>query len=411
MRRFHGALKEKNHQSQFLVGRSKFPEDPLVHLIWDEVLPYRSLENSLKSRIGNQIEKYLGIHPWANRTTLGVVNTSLYQWADIIDLRNLFGGFFNLWSLPSLTAGKPVVWRLPDLWALTGHCAYPYDCQRWKTGCYACPLLTREGRKMVEPKPTVWDGSRRVWKAKKELYRKSKLHIIVTTNWMRDNVKQSILGDALSINVISNGVNLKKYQPISRKEARSRLELPQDERMLLWAAGGKGNYRKGYHLAVEALEQLNSKGDLSPMLLTMGGEEGWKSPVTLPRIQHFGYVRDAEKQALIYAAADGFICSTLADGQPQTALESLACGTPIIAFDIGPMPDLAITGETGYLAPETTATALREVIETFLLEFDQYPSIRENCRAQAVEKYDLNKQTEKYVHLYEEVLSGFQNAV
>ena len=405
MRRLHGALVEKKHQSQFLVGRSKYPEDPLVHLIWDEVSSYRSLENSLKSRIGNTIEKYLGVHPWANRTTLHVVDTPLYHWADIIDLRNLFGGFFNLWSLPSLSAGKPVVWRLPDLWALTGHCAYPYDCERWKTGCFDCPLLTRDGRKMVEPKPTIWDGTRRVWQAKKELYRKSQLHIVVTTQWMQNNVQQSILSDVLSINVISNGVNLEIYKPISREKARSKLGFPLDEKLLLWAAGGKGNFRKGYHLVVKALEELQDKGDFSPMLLTMGGKEGWKYPDTLPKVQHFGYVRDAGQQALIYAAADAFICSTLADGQPQTALESLACGTPILAFDTGPMPDLAINGETGYLATEPSAKALREVIEMFLLKTDRYPAMRENCRKQAIEKYDLGKQTEKYVQLYEGVLS------
>ena len=405
MRRLHGSLVEKNHQSQFLVGRSKHSEDPLVHLIWDEVSPYRSLENSLKSRIGNQIEKYLGIHPWSNRTTLRFVDTPLYGWADIIELRNLFGGFFNLWSLPTLTAGKPIVWRLPDLWALTGHCAYPYDCERWKTGCYNCPLLTREGRKIVEPKPTVWDGTRRVWQAKKGLYGKSQLHIVVTTKWMQNNVQQSILGDALSINVISNGVNLKVYQPFSKEETRFKLALPQDETLLLWVAGGKGNFRKGYHLVDKALEELQEKGEFNPMLLTMGGDEGWKSPDSLQKVHHFGYVRDADQQALIYAAADAFVCSTLADGQPQTALESLACGTPIIAFDIGPMPDLAIPGETGFLAPETTAKALRGVIEMFLLKTDRYPAMRENCRKQALEKYDLGKQTEKYVQLYEQVLS------
>ncbi|MCK4801481.1 MAG: glycosyltransferase [Anaerolineales bacterium] len=411
MRRFHAALIEKNHQSQFLVGRSKFPEDPLVHLIWDEVSSFRSLTNSLISRIGNQVEKYKGIHPWSNRTTLRIVDTPIYLWADILDLRNLFGGYFNLWSLPALSAGKPVVWRLPDLWALTGHCAYPYDCQRWKTGCHHCPLLTKEGRKIVEPSPTILDGTRRVWQAKKDLYQKSNLHIIVTTKWMQENVRQSIQGNALSINVISNGVNLEIFKPITRSEARSRLGLPHDEKLLLWAAGGKGNYRKGYHLAVKALEEIQEKGELTPTLITMGGEEGWNQPEVLQKVRHFGYIRDAEQQAVIYAAADAFICSTLADGQPQTALESLACGTPIIAFNLGPMPDLAIQGKTGFIAPETTVQSLREEIEKFLLLEELHPVMREHCRNQALEKYDLSKQTEEYVRLYQEILINHRSKV
>lgn len=408
MRRLHFALEEKNHQSQFLVGRSKHPDDPQVHLIWDEVSSFRSLENSLKSRIGNQIEKYAGLHPWSNRTTLRIVDSTIYQWADIIDLRNLFGGYFNLWGLPALSAGKPVVWRLPDLWALTGHCAYPYDCLRWKTSCHHCPLLTREGRKIVEPTPTVWDGTQRVWTAKKELYGKSQLHIIVNTEWMREQVNQSILRDALSINVISNGVELEIYTPISRFEARSRLGLPVDETIMLWAAGSKGNYRKGYHLTVKALEEMQTKDGSGPMLLTMGGDQGWNQPESLQNVHHLGYVREADQQALVYAAADVFLCTTLADAQPQTALESLACGTPIIAFDVGPMPDLVMDGKTGYISSAIDAQSLVEAIDKFLLRKELHPEMRENCREQALEKYDLGRQTEKYIELYEKVLANSQ---
>jgi glycosyltransferase involved in cell wall biosynthesis len=405
MGRLHSALVKKGHQSQFLVGRSKFVEDPIVHLIWDEVSRYRSLGGSLLSRIGNQFEKYLGIHPWSNRSTLKITETSLFNWADIIDLRNLFGGFLNLWSLPPMTTLKPVVWRMPDLWAVTGHCAYPYDCQRWITGCYQCPLLTPEGRKIIEPNPTIWDGTRRVWRAKKDLYQKSNLHIIVTTEWMRRQVKQSILGDALSINVISNGVDLEIYKPRDKAEARKKLGLPEKGPVLMWSAGSRGNYRKGYHLLEKALERMQADRETMPLLITMGGAKGWDQPERLQNVKHLGYVRDPEQQSLVYAASDVFLCPTLADGQPQTALESLACGIPIIAFDLGPMPDLAINGKTGFLVPDQTAENLQSVIVDFLGRIDDFAGFSENCRREALKKYDLQKQTEKYIELYEAILA------
>ncbi|MCJ7734995.1 MAG: glycosyltransferase [Anaerolineales bacterium] len=410
MRRLHHALVLKGHESQFLVGRSIKPDDPLVHLIWDEVAPYRSLENSLKSRIGNQFEKFLGIHPWANRTNLRITDIPLYHWADIIDLRNLFGGFFNLWSLPALSAHKPVVWRLPDLWATTGHCAYPYDCQRWKTGCFDCPLLSREGRLRVEPNPTIWDGSRRVWRSKKAIYEDSQIHIIVTTKWMRDQVKQSILGNALSVNIISNGVDLNIYKPRPKAEARTKLGLPTEGQIVLWAAGSRGNYRKGYHLVVNALESIQESSGNTPMLITMGDANGWSGNETLHRIKHSGYIQDSDQQALLFAAADVFLCSTLADAQPQTALESLACGTPIIAFDIGPMPDLVIDGKTGYLVPDATVAGLYEGINRFLQDEESLPRMGEYCRQEALEKFDLNKQTEKYINLYQGILAERRHA-
>ncbi len=405
MRRLHHALEADGHESEFLVGRSKFPDDPLVHLIWDEVDPYRSLIGSIKSRIGNLIEPYLGIHPWANRPTLRVPDLPLVGWADIMDLRNLFGGFFNLWSLPELSARKSVVWRLPDLWALTGHCAYPYDCQRWITGCHHCPLLTDRGRQIVEPPPTIWDGTRRVWNAKQGIYQQSKLHLIVTTRWMKEQVQKSILKNARSINVISNGVDLNVYRPLPRREARQQLGLPAEGKIVLWAAGSKGYYRKGYHLVVAALKQLQQRGGDPPLLLTMGGEQGWDGKEDLQKIRDFGYIRDDRQQALIYAAADVFLCSTLADAQPQTALESLACGTPVIAYPVGPLPDMIQDGENGWIAPAIDAESLGSVIEQHYRHRDLHPQMRAACRKQAEKDFDLQAQTAQYLRLYEKVLA------
>jgi len=405
MQRLHDSLLKKNHESQFLVGRSKFPDNLDVHIIWNETTSYRSFQNSILSRVGNQFEKYLGINSWANRPAKHLSETEIYQWADVIDLRNLFGGFFNLWSLPSLTAKKPVVWRLPDMWALTGHCAYPYDCDRWKSGCYQCPLLLGGGREIVEPKPTVMDGTNRVWKAKRNIYKQSQLHVIVNSDWMRKQVQESILKNVLTINVISNGVDLDIFKPKPKNEARKKLGLPSEGPILLWAAGSRGNYRKGYRLTVEALESIQISGGKTPMLITMGSAKGWNDEETLQKVKHFGYVRDPEKQALLFAAADGFICSTLADAQPQTALEALACGTPLIAFDIGPMSELAIPGKTGYLVPKTNSASLCEAITRFLNDEEVQVRLGEYCRQEALQKYDLNKQTDQYLVLYERILA------
>jgi glycosyltransferase involved in cell wall biosynthesis len=405
MGRLSQALNEKGHQSKILVGRSVYPEDPDIHLIWDEVKAFRTIQDSLKSRVGNQIEKYVGIHPWANHLNLRVTDTALFKWADIIDLRNLFGGFFNIWSLPTLSAKKPVVWRLPDLWAVTGHCAYPYSCERWKSGCYRCPLLTREGKKRVEPPPTIWDGTRRVWRVKREIYKESLLHIVVTTKWMSEQVSKSILSDALSLNVISNGVNLDIYRPLDKKHARAQLGLPISGKILLWVGHRKGAYRKGFRLANRAMEILQENDPSKAMFITMGGQKRWKEPEKLRNYKHFEFVGDPSKQALIYAAADLFLCTTLADGQPQTALESLACGTPVIAFDVGPMPEEVIDGKTGFIISEQDPEALLKMIEHFLDNHDELLYLEDECRKQALDKYDLNKQTNKYIQLYESILT------
>jgi glycosyltransferase involved in cell wall biosynthesis len=139
----------------------------------------------------------------------------------------------------------------------------------------------------------------------------------------------------------------------------------------------------------------------------MGGDKGWEKPDKIRNVVHLGYVRDPEKQAMVYGAADVFLCTTLADAQPQTALESLACGIPLIAFDVGPMPDLAIEGKTGFIACEKTYLSLGQVIMKYLNLSDHWLKMRENCRKEALTRFDLEQQTNKYLDLYEGILEYY----
>ena len=157
------------------------------------------------------------------------------------------------------------------------------------------------------------------------------------------------------------------------------------------------------------MELIQEKKSDVPMLITMGSQERWTNPDKLKKAHHFEYVREPEKQALIYSAADAFLCTSLAEGQPQTALESMACGTPVIAFDLGPMPEEVIDGKTGIIVQSPDAEALVGGIERFLDNEDLQPIFQKNCRQQALEKYDLDIQTEKYISLYEEILVNFRN--
>lgn len=401
MQRLHKQLIAKGHESRFLVGRTEGGDHPYVDTIAQVVSDYGTIWDSILSRIGNRLKDLWGLHPWSYRPSLQLPRTEIYQWAEVIDLRNLFGGYLNLWVLPELTADKPVVWRLPDMWALTGHCAYPYDCQRWISGCYDCPLLTKEGRQIVNPKPTRWDGTRRVWRAKRDIYARSKLHIVITTQWMKGNVEKSILGDALSINVISNGVDLGVYRPYHKEYVRRELELPLDKRILFFSATNIDSHRKGYPYAYEAVSQMQQRMQDPPLLITMGQIKDQESN---PWIRHYGYVKDAELQAKLYAAADLYLCTTLADAQPQTALESIACGTPVIGFDIGPMADIVEDKKHGLIVDEISSAALRETIESVVDRQDWIAEKGDNCRRKAVREYDIVKQTGRYIDLYEQIL-------
>jgi glycosyltransferase involved in cell wall biosynthesis len=407
MQRLHDELLVRKHQSEIIAGWNNSPGEPYIHLMSDVISPYQTNLSVIQSWLGSRIEDLLGLPSWANRQTLNLPKTKLYEWADIIDLRNLHGGYINLRVLPGLSLGKPVVWRLPDLWALTGYCAYPYDCNKWKEGCHDCPLLKGEGRLLVEPKPSSRrDVTRYVWRLKQKIYRESKLHIVVNSDWVRKKVNQGILKNSLSVSVISNGVDLDIYRPIDKQKAREILGLPANETIFLWGAASLGNLRKGYSYTARAMELIQKNGKIEPLLITMGKEKRMDEKYPLGKVKHFGFVKDPARQALMYSAADLFLCSTLADAQPQTVVESLACGTPVIAYDIGPMPELVQDGKTGFIVPEVSVESLEATLEEVLEDPENLAEMGQTCRKEAEQKYDLSKQTKKYIDLYEKILSS-----
>lgn len=404
MIRLHNELLGQGNQSRLLVGRRLDDSDPNTFTISEVGANYLTLADHFMDRYGGTLEEYCGIHPFVYRSSLKIHRTQLFKWADVIVLRNLHGRYFNIWALPKLSVAKPVVWRLPDAWALTGHCAFPYECERWRTGCYRCPMLRGEERNYVEPTPTYFDCTRWVWRAKLGIYRNSKLHIVATTEWMKRSIYESILRDAASVTVISNGVDLNVFKPETREVSRLRLGLPIDIPIVLFAAGGLAHPRKGYRYAAEAMKQFDDMPEnKAPMLVTMGHVRGMDKAFPLKRVKHFGFVEDAAQQAMLYATADVFLCPTLAEGQPQVALEALACGAPVVAFDVGPMPEIVIPGETGYLASLKNTDDLARCIN-LLLDDDKCKRMRIACRKFAEKGFDLTVQTKKYFELFQGIL-------
>src|SRR5260221_10261991 len=129
----------------------------------------------------------LPVHPWL-------------QEADIVQLYNTHGGYFSHTILPLLSRMRPIVWRLSYMWAFTGHCSYSYDCERWRTGCGACPLLD-------EYPALKRDTTAFLWKAKRVLYRHSRMNIVVTSRWMAKLVHESrLLGHFPEFNT-PNGID------------------------------------------------------------------------------------------------------------------------------------------------------------------------------------------------------------
>ena len=318
---------------------------------------------------------------------------------DIVHCHNLHGGFFDLRALPWLSHQVPVVLTLHDAWLLSGHCAHSFGCERWKTGCGNCPDLT------IYPS-IKRDATAYNWQRKRDIYAKSRLYVATPSLWLMKKVEESILSPAIvEKRVIPNGIDLSVFRPGNKELARASLGLPQNVSILLFVGHGtRSNPWKDYTTMESALVRVASKNKRRKLIFLCLGEKQPEERFGVARIRFVGYQKDPMKVAQFYQAADVYIHAARAETFPNTVLEALACGIPVVATAVGGIPEQVEDGKTGFLVPPKDAEMMASRIEQ-LLSNDE---LRKEMGTQAVKsarsRFDIEQQVSKYLDWYKEIL-------
>jgi glycosyltransferase involved in cell wall biosynthesis len=317
-----------------------------------------------------------------------------FQEADVVNYHGIHGQFFSYLALPTLTADKATVFTVRDMWPLTGHCAVNYDCERWRTGCGHCPYPAAP-----PPLPGTRDGTRLEWKLKRWVYRRSRMTVVALSRRLAAQLKESILGH-LPICHIPNGVDTEAYHPLDRAMCRDALDLPAHKKVLLFAAGHLNRKNKGGELLLKALRDLPPalKKDVVLLLMGEGGEELGGAPDL--DVRPLGYVGGSRLKSIVYSAADLFVLPTAGEGLPNVLLESMACGVPMVSFDVGGVPDLVRPGLTGYLAAPADGQDFRRGLLMLLEDDPGRAAMSQHCRDIAVKEYDTTLEVQRYIDLY-----------
>jgi len=323
-------------------------------------------------------------HPW-------------FRTADVVQLYNTHGGYFSHSVIGVASRRKPFIWRLSDMWPLTGHCCYSYECDRWKTGCGTCPLLSDE--------PALRkDRTALLWRAKQRIYAGANVTLVAPSRWIAGIAAQSPLVKHWPVEVIPNGLNLTVFRPVRKAAAREVLGLPQDEAVILFSSVETKAYRKGGTFVTEAVHALKGKTRTPFRLLVVGNRASeWERALDVP-VTTINAVKDDHLLATLYSAADVFLHPALADNLPNGVLESLACGTPVVAFDVGGVGEAVRPMETGYLARDKDAQDLAAGLQRLLDDDDLRRRLGIRCRAVAEAEYDMELQTQRFEALYQRVL-------
>ena len=377
--RLHRGLEARGHVSRMLVGR-KVSSDPNVRSV-KRSNAWRAADRSF----GGMLDS-LGLQYVAYPSSFGIPRDPWFREADLLQLHNLHGSYFGFSALPGLTRRRPAVWLLHDQWALTGHVAYSLDCERWRHGCGSCPHLHDYPR-------LPRDTTRLLWRLKDAVYRRSRLALVVPSRWLLELVRASPLLSRFPVHRIPHGIDTEVFRPAPKAESRRRLGLPEDREIVFFAASDLTEPRKGLHLLERALHGMEAP----PLLILAGG--GRAAPDVEHR--HLGHVDDDGVLAAAYAAADVVAVPSLADALNLTAVESISCGTPCVAFDRGGVTDVVRHLGTGYVAKFGDAADFARGVRAVL---DEPVRFEARCRAVAEEEFTLELQLQRYLDLYELVL-------
>lgn len=364
--------------------------------------PYTSVlaKSKTNGMLENGIEKItwrLGLNNLHVLNSSTIQNDYFFVNANLLNLHCIHSQFLNYLALPELTKYKPAVFTLHDMWAFTGHCTYSFDCDRWKTGCGRCPYPD-------VPQPIGRDNTHIEWKLKKWVYGRSNLTVVTPSLWLTDLAKQSLLNE-LPIHHIPHGIDTNVYQPLDRDQCRAVFGVPADKKVLLFGAQSLKDKRKGSDLLFQALENLPQSLKAEIVLMVFG--EGGQRIEEIVGIQtlNLGVITSDRLKVAAYSAADLFLFPTRADNMPLVLLESIACGTPVVSFKVGGVPDTVRPGLTGYLATPEDAEDFKNGIVQLLEDASARRSMQQECREIALREYNLELYVKRYVNLYQQVLN------
>jgi len=420
--------------SWFAVGRKRShdPHTILVpnddcHSLWADI--WFAIGNTLLPLVGRvrgvgRLRQWLGLIRQPGRLveinrghedfqfpgTLRILELPPLQ-PDIVHCHNLHGDYFDLRALPWLTQQVPVVLTLHDAWLLSGHCAHSFGCERWKTGCGHCPDLT------IYP-AIRRDATAYNWQRKREIFGKSRIYLATPSRWLMQKVEQSILAPSIvEARVVHNGVDLSVFHPADREVVRTELGIPMDARVVLFTANGiRRNMWKDYQTLRIVVGRVAECIHEQKLLFIALGENASPEHIGGSEICFVPYQNDQKIVARYYQAADVYVHPARADTFPNTVIEALACGTPVVATAVGGIPEqiksigqpnYSLDEATGVLVPLGDGEAMAEAIVILLTNTPLREQLAENAVKDARKRFDLKQQVKTYLEWYQAIVESW----
>ena len=277
--------------------------------------------------------------------------------ADIIYLHWILGGFLNFSNLEQLfKLKKPIIIIMHDMWWITGGCHHSFTCEKYITKCNNCQIFPGNKKN---------DLSTEGFNKKLKLYSKyDNLSFVSPSRWLYNCAKSSFLTKEKPIYYIPNVIDKKIFKPFEKSLARKILNLGSNDTIISFGANSVTSPYKGWSCLLDALQILYREGLTGITILIFGGSFNKEIQEAIPfKTIFIGHLKDEYSLSLVYNAADVLVVPSLADNQPTVVMESLSCGTAVVGFDVGGIPDMISHKKNGYLAKYKDSKDLSDGIQ------------------------------------------------
>ena len=360
------------------------------HFLWERWCIFCHLHFSRKNLFGLDI---------ANSGS-DITSLPEFKEADVVHLHWVNQGMLSLNGIKKIIkSGKPIVWTMHDMWPASSICHLTLGCHHYTSGCGNCKYLPGGGGKN--------DLSAKVWRKKQKLYQSGNISFVTCSRWLAGEAKLSALLSGQRIHTIPNPIDTHIYHVMDKKEARFRVTLPADKRIILFIAQRATNPYKGMNFLIEACQLMVAEHpemkENTCVAILGGHSEELVSQLPFHAIS-LGYVNDDKRIVDIYNASDVFVLPSLSENLPNTIMEAMACGVPSVGFKVGGIPEMIDHKKNGYVANYRDAKDLASGIHWILAEAEP-DVLQKACLAKVMHNYSQHAVALNYIEIYNEAMA------
>lgn len=355
---------------RWAFGKTEVANLPVEQLALERGNPKTCLERTVRvfSRQGAKALQRI-------RQRKALLHAVVTRRPDILHLHNLHASALRHEDLLTIPRNVRIVWTMHDEWPISP---------------WAYHWLEPDGQEFFQGK----ESPRGHFDRFRFFRERPDVVLVSPSRWLGEEARRHY-GANIRIEVIPYGLDTTIFTPQSKVEAKARLGLDPG-RTWLGLAAASFDRRKGADILSESLSMIKTES-IGLAIWGPTDQSIWPDDLL---VNQFGFVGSDEMLARLYSAVDLFVCPSLIDNLPNTILESMACGTPVVGSNAGGIPDMVHPGGTGWLFENNNPQSCANVLQDALQSKEQRIRYAANGRALIAVNFSIDKQCASYLSLY-----------